>query len=280
MKKRIFQFSPLVFLLTAAACGNVTQQTSAKRGAIVLGDTSTIVTETDTTYLSDLVSDITPKEFVQSAVAKPEEKAPEPEEKPATTEKTTAAETSTAAGFTIDFGQGVKVVMTGITTKEFQQQDPEKDAGVSYAVATGDFLNSNMHISGLQEVKIRQRYQSYLVLNSGKEELSLQNMGGYLSDWQDMTLKNSAGEAVLDMSGLAHLKFKSFSNGTLENAVRRAARSARMTRSDLNDWLQKIRKTRSANDAPCLLKLDNVQWQISGKTSQGRSFFKTIRMDI
>lgn len=280
MKKNIFRLTPVFALLTFASCQNIEKQVQGKSGAIVLGDSSTIVTETDTTYLSDLVSDITPKEFVQSAADKPTEKAPEPEDQPTTTEKTDPAPAPSTKGFTINFGEGVKAVMTGITTKEFQQQNPEKDAGVSYALATGDLLNSDMRISGLQNVKIRQRYQSYLVLSSGKDQLSLQNMGGNLSDWQDMALKNTSGEAVLDMSGLSHLKFKSFSNNTLESAVRRAARSERLSRSQLNDWLKKIRKTRSADDEPCVLKLDNVQWQISGKTSQGRAFFKTIRMDI
>lgn len=248
----------------------------------MLGDSNTIVTETDSAHLSDLVSDISPRELIQPDTEALPENQPKAEKKPDIKVKPEAATAATqsAKGFTIDFGQGAKLVMTGITTKEFQQQDPEKDAGLSYAIATGDLLKSDLHISGLKDVKVKQRYQSYLVLSSGNQQISLQNMGGYLSDWEVMPLKNSPGDVVLDMSNLAHLKFKAFSNSTLENALRHAARPARMSRSDLNDWLRKIRRTRSANDAPCVLKLDNVQWQISGKTNEGRSFFKTIRMDI
>lgn len=279
----MLRLTPALLLLALASCRNAAKPAQTSTGAIVLGDSGTIVTETDSAYLSDLVSDITPKELVRAA-AKPQEKtaeeSPETKEKPNTGTETTPIPSRDTKSFIIDFGQGIKVTVTGITTKEFRQQNPEKDAGVSYAITGGDLLKSDLHISGLKNVKVKQRYQSYLVLSSGNQQLSLQNMGGYLSGWEIMTLKNSSGDAVSDLDDLAHLKFKSFSNRTLENAVRRAGRSARMSRADLDDWLKKIRRTRSANDAPCVLKLDNVQWQISGKTNEGRPFFKTIRIDI
>lgn len=275
------RFIPVVFLFGIAACQNISNQIQSTPDPIVLGDSSTIVTETDTNYLGDLVSDITPKEFIQSAV----EKAPETQRQPATVAPTETAEpvtkpTVASSGASINFGQGVQVVITGITTKEFQQQNPEKDAGVSYAVATGDLLKSDMHISGLEDIKVKQRYQSYLVLSANNQQLSLQNMGGYLSDWAIMPLKNDATESVVSMSGLANVKFKTVSNSTIKNAVRRAARSSRMSNTNLNQWLKAVSKTKSANDEPCVLKIDNVQWQISGKTKDGHRFFKTMRMDI
>src|SRR5690606_20435455 len=139
---------------------------------------------------------------------------------------------------------------------------------------------SDMHISGLEDIQVKQRYQSYLVLSANNQQLSLQNMGGYLSDWAIMPLKNDATESVVSMSGLANVKFKTVSNSTIKNAVRRAARASRMSNTNLNQWLKAVSKTKSANDEPCVLKIDNVQWQISGKTKDGHRFFKTMRMDI
>lgn len=267
-----------VFIITFcfSACQNGIEAESSNRfGAIVLGDSATIVTETDTNFLKNNVADLEPQELVQTLSVKPENQEPAAQIEAEKELPSTPTASTNEPVFTINFGRGVLVTFTGITTRTFRKQDPEKDAGVSYAVVTGELSESVLKITGIKNLKVRQRYQTYLFLQSDEEELSLRNMGGYLSDWKILPANTSS----FSLEDLKNLNFKSVSYNTIRTATSRAARTARLSSQKTNFWLQKIRKTRSANDEPCLIKLDNVQWQVSGQASDGRSFFKTIRLD-
>lgn len=272
--KKAFSFIwILVVVFSFNACKNGIETGNKHRGPIVLGDSASIVTETDATFLQDNVADLEPRELVKTLPKKKEEPAAT---QPIKTEET-ASDLKTARGtaFTIDFGRGAQVVFTGIRTQTFQKQNPEKDAGVSYAVISGNLSESTLKITGIKKLKVRQRYQAYLVLQSGNSILSLQNMGGYLSDWKTLQFNNSS----VSLSDLKNPGFKSVSHNTIRTATSRAARSARLSKQKTNFWLQKIRNTRSVKEEPCQIRLDNVQWQISGQTNDGHRFFKTIRLD-
>lgn len=277
------QITCCLFFATAlvlfGSCSGELNSGNAHRGAIVLGDSSTIVTEADTTYLSDQVADIEPQaegKPVSASAPDTEKKAevsqPTPDN---TTPKTAEANAAAVNGFTIDFGQGVKVSFPGITARSYQQQNPEKESGVSYAVTSGNLSKSNLVVTGLKNITVRQRYQSYLELQSGKEKLSLKNLGSYLSDWESL----SGNSTSFSLKLLQNIGYKSISQNTLRNGLRSAARSERLSRSETNFWINAIRRTRSAKDAPCRVEMDNVQWQISGETASGRRFHKTIRLE-
>lgn len=276
------QFTSFLFVAAAffylTSCSGDLDSGNTHQGPIVLGDSSTIVTETDTAYLNDQVADIEPQQLIQHATQEPAATSKEQPPLPKETPKPAAATEETPShinGLTIDFGQGVHVSFSGIATREFQQQNPEKEAGVSYAITSGDLPESNLIISGLKSIKVLQRYQSELLLKSGREKLSLQNMGSYLSEWQNISGNGSS----FSLNSLQNIKYKSVSHNTIRNGVRAAARSGHLSRSATNFWIDAIRRTRSANDAPCQVELDNVQWQISGKTASGKSFHKTIRLE-
>lgn len=280
MKKVIFSVAAFtaVCFAVASCSNNNSHQTHA--GAIVLGDSSTIVTEKDSNYLKDQVADLEPQATTNTKTDSTPTQSATPPASPAIP---AAADTKTSQslaaaqpdGFLIDFGQGFQAEFSGIKTKSFQRQDPTKGAGVSYSVTSGDITQSNLSVSGLKNMQVRQRYQTSLYLVSGREKLHLQTLGSYLSGWN--TLKGYQNTFALNK--LQHLTFKAVSHATLENALRREARARRFSRQKLDFWLKAIRRTRSANDAPCRIELDNAQWQISGQLSNGRNIHKSIRMD-
>lgn len=276
------QFTSYFFVAAAflylTSCSGGRDSGKAHSGSIILGDSSTIVTEADSSYLNDQVTDIEPQQLLQPS--SPAQDSLVPKTASVTKERESVTPTSPVPaqrdnGFLIDFGQGVQVSFLGIKTRSFQQQNPEKDAGVSYAVTSGDLSKSSLNISGLKNVKVRQRYQSSLLLKSEGEVLSLENLGNYLSDWQGL----SGNGKIYNLKSLQNVRFKPVGHNTIQNGVRHSARSSRLSRQKTNFWLDAIRKTRSANDEPCQIKLDNVQWQISGETASGRNFHKTIRLE-
>jgi hypothetical protein len=272
LKKSIYYCCFIIFIGGISACGD--QPSGNKKGAIVLGDSSTIVTEKDARYLQDLVLDIEP------AMPAPEqEAAPQKPEVPAPATVSVPQKTEPpATGFTIDFGN-VKAVITGITTREFQKQNPEKDAGVSYARSTGNLAQSTLVLYGLKDVKVKQRYQTSLYVESDLGKLVLDNLGSYISDWVEISGKTSGKTVELDLKALQHPKFKSFSNAALKNALSRAAKKQNLKRAILNKWLAAVKRTRDAGDPPCKVELQNVQWQISGVDAKGKRIFKTVRID-
>lgn len=267
-----------IFLL-ASSCNSPSERPQLNEGAIILGDSSTIVTETDSQYLKNNIAEINPKQFIRKAVASVVDSTPKPKKNP-DQDKLVAPSREEPTGFTIDFGKGVKLTFSGISTREFKEQFPQKASGVSYAITSGNLTESKMILSGLKDVTIKQRYQTHLLLESGSQKLSLQNIGGYLSDWKALKTENSSGNMIASFADLSHLGFKKVSHQTIRNGVRRAARSSRMSQKETDEWLQRIRHTRSAQDAPCSIELDNTQWQIYGTTSDGQRFFKVVRLDI
>lgn len=275
--KQVFSLVLGVFFLGLISCNSGPKLHNEHKGAIVLGDSSTIVTETDTAYLSDRVADLESNRInSEDTSGQAKDTSSKPTDTIAqTTEKATQQPVQPGL-FTVNFGQGVTVSFSDLTTRTFQQQNPEQDAGVSYSITSGNLSGSTMTISGLKNIQVEQRYQSYLILKSGSKKLSLQNIGGYLSDWQ--TLSASGGDYSL--SGLNNLDFKKVSHHFIRNATSKAAHASRLNRRETDFWLHAIRRVRSAKDAPCRIKLDNVQWRIFGQTTSGRNFHKTIRMDI
>ena len=119
MRLRTAPLFSLIFLLASCAdSGN------EERPPIVLGDSSTIVTETDSAYMSDFVSDIQlqqiPEDTVSSTAASDTARdsatsATEPDnskQTPAPNEK----------GLSIPFGE-VTLFIPGIEVKSYRQQD-------------------------------------------------------------------------------------------------------------------------------------------------------------
>jgi hypothetical protein len=98
-----------------------------------LGDTSTIVSETDSQYLKDDMLDWEPSKKAITGAAPVEKPASKPAE-PAKTEepaKKEPAKEVIASGYTIAFGS-VKIVFEGITANDASRQNAEKQDGLSY----------------------------------------------------------------------------------------------------------------------------------------------------
>jgi len=261
-----------------ASCGNERSNTAA--GAIILGDSSTIVTERDSQYLKDDILDFEPKNTVATAeAAKPDTvvKAAAPAEKPEEPVKP-SPKFAEAAGYGISFGN-VKIVFEGIGANDAGRQNAEKQDGLSYVVKSGKLAGAKIHVYGAKDVTIRQRYQSRLALNSSLGTVDLRNLGLYTTGWKNVNASRSGAEYVFALTDLNRIAFSNVNNAKIKNAADKELRNRRSSKRTIQNWMKEIGNVRSANDNPCDIILDNLQLQVSGTGTDGKAFRKNIRMD-
>lgn len=219
--------------------------------------------------------------------ATPEKPAPVAAEKPAKVETPATKEPikepvseKIASGYTIAFGS-VKIVFEGINANDASRQNPQKQDGLSYVVKSGDMERSKIHIYGAANASVKLRYQSRLTLNSKLGTVDLRNLGLYMSGWENAPESKSGGQSAFSLNDLKNdIAFSSVNNNKIKNATDRELRNRRTNRKVIESWMKEISRTRSANDKPCEVILDNVQLQISGTGTDGKAFRKNIRMSV
>jgi hypothetical protein len=273
LKQYLLYISALGIL--TASCGN--ENATSKGGAIILGDSSTIVTERDSQYLRDDILDFEPNNATETASPKADAavKATAPAEKPR--EPVEQPKSTTAAGYSINFGN-IKIVFEGITANDANRQNAEKQEGLSYVVKSGKLAGAKVHIYGAKNATIRQRYQSRLVLNSKLGSVDLRNLGLYTTGWKNVNASKTGAEYVFALTDLNNIAFSNVNNAKIKNAADKELRNRRTNRRTIQSWMKEISKTRNANDSPCDIILDNLQLQVSGTGTDGKAFRKNIRM--
>lgn len=275
LKSNLLYIAVAAFLFSA--CGG--DNDNVKAGPITLGDSTTIVTETDAKYLKDDVSDLEPERRKASettttatppAAEKPKEEAPVAAAPP--------TKQNVVSGYTIAFGN-IKIVFEGITANDANRQNPEKQEALSYMIKSGNIAASKIHIYGAKDATLKQRYQTKLQLSSPLGTVDLRNLGLYTSAWKDNAGSQSGGAPTFNLNDLSKLSYNTVNNNKIKNATDRELRKRHTNRSTIQSWMKEISRTRSASDEPCRIELDNLQLQISGTGADGKPFRKRIRMN-
>lgn len=264
--KRILYLLPVVVITISCNNQKITNNNSNK--PIILGDSSTIVTEHDAKYLQDFdFGDAVPMAApsLQSEVVTP-----------ATDTVIEATNTvSVADGQNIAFGS-VKMMFVGLNLKEIRKQNPEKEDGLTYTLLSGQMNKNKLSISGVKQVRVRQRYQTRLSLSSDLGLVDLRDLGMYTSEWSNLPYKNG----VIEMTGLDKVDFTQVNNAKIKSALDKELRKRKTNSKVLQSWMNEVKSVRNANDKPCDVILDNVQWQISGTDIKGVNFHKNIRLEL
>lgn len=271
----------LLGILVLQSCG---EDNPNKGKPIVLGDSSTIVTETDPTYLQDFVADIKtqpqaqPVEQAQADTAA-KQQAPKQEEPAKETQQTAEQpkqEAPTGKGLTMAFKE-VTVFIPNISVRTYKQQDLTKANGASYELSSGNINGNQIKTSKGNVTRVSQRYQTIVVAKNELGTLVLESLSK-LSDWQALKGgSNSYNISGLDARNLDYIKA---SPASIKNAVSRAARNKRMSRNTEQKWVNSVKNVRSANQKPLSVVLRSVMWKVEGKDEKGKPFQKQIRMDI
>ena len=253
-------------------------------GPIILGDSSTIVTETDPVHLQDMVQDLRPavEEALDTVVAAavaapPKDTAKAITNTPPPEEKTPPAVQPPGNGLNIAFKE-VTVFIPNITTRSFGRQDLQNARGATYELSTGNIAGNQLKILNGTVQKVMQRYQSVIALQDGNRTLPLESLGVHSSEWQP--LKGNGSNFPITGLESTRLDYIEASPVAIKNAVTQATRKARMNKNEASGWQNLARNVRSAEKAPCTILLRSVSWRVEGKDAKGKAFNKEIRIDM
>lgn len=272
----------LVFIGSAilfAACGNSNTNKKAEGEAIVMGDASTIVTETDSAHLRDIVADLKPAEAVKDTpVAKVDSAAKKPDGTVTNVENTPppVQATPNTNGLTVAF-KDVTIVIPGVTAKAAGKTDPKKSNSATYQLTGGNIRNNSLQISGANITNVSMRYQSEVSIKNNLGTLELDGLGS-TSGWK--TIKGNKN--VYAISGLEdkQLATANVNASTLKNAINKEGRQRRMNKKTLQAWQNSVRNVRSANQKPMVVGLRAVMFKVDGKDKAGKAFSTQLRIDL
>lgn len=274
---RIFSTLFIIAVLSLLqACQS--SESAHRRGAIVLGDPTTIVTETNPAYLSDNVADFElPKEQVQ-------EEKPAVVEDPVPTETPVVAEPKaevaaeapqTKGGLDVPF-VGMPISISNMQARMGRQVDWHKAHGASYTTNESNFNGKTLSIKAAHILKVMQRYQTIVLVQTSNGKSYKLNLPTSTSDWQ--TLKGNNGNYAV--SGLAKNQLKygqSISPAVLKKAIQQLARVQRLNHKEED---QLMRSIRNVHQVPCVVALQSVVWKISAKDVSGKPLERELRMDV
>ncbi len=271
-----------IFLLTGISlllfsCDNTP---IGNRGPIVLGDSSLIVTETDEEQLKDLVTDLKPD------IPRAEDNYAEEEEEEAAdtdTVKTAVKEAEPEKPTALPEGKGLRaefrqvtVVIPGLNVRLGSNPNLKKAYGAAYFLNGGEINGSTMHLTG-EITRVSQRYQSIIILKSDFGDIPIGKLL-HTADWEEIKGNNN----VYPIKGLdpKHLKYKSANSSSRRYAVTRAGQRRRLSRRNVQELVNSIRRVRSVKQKPFYGALKTVMWKIDGKDKDGTPYSKQIRIDI
>ena len=263
-------------LCTGVSCGNMSG--NKNHGPIVLGDSSTIVTEKDSQYLRDMVMDIQPVTAPQKEETTPAKDTAAKKQPLKDTATAAGRQEATVPGLAIDFGDA-KVVLAGLDAAQPKRQDPQRESDLSYSLRSGEPGNGKLVFYNAKNVTVKQRYQTRLLLKSELGTVDLRELGLYTSGWNTVPAAAKGNTQSFDLNALLRPSFSQVNNNKVKNAADRELRKRRAGSKTIQSWLKEIRSIRDANDKPCEIELDNVQFQISGTDAKGKPFRKNIRID-
>ena len=249
-------------------------------GAIVLGNPATIVTETDTQNLRDMVIDLQPALLPDTVAAKSDSPKKDSPAVAATGAATNAGATAPlpadATGLKADFKE-VSVLISGIAVKQAGKTNLTNAGGAVYTLQSGNIQGSILRISCATLLKVSQRYQTVILLKTANQTFYLDDLDG-TTDWAPITGSNGA----FTITGLApnQLKYETANAAEIRDALAQMCRKKHYNAKRKSELMNAIAGVRAVNQAPLHVFVRSVMWKIDGKDNTGKIFSKQIRIDI
>ncbi len=258
------------FVAVAGLLASCEEQGKGGKGPIVLGDSTTIITETDSAYLQDMVLDYQP-------TVKPQEQpaaTPKPADTPATTQATETVPEQAVAKEQPK-GKGLDIDMKVFAL--FIPNIAAKGSGSTYMLTKGNLSGNQLRVTEGTVEEVEQRYQTVVVAESSLGKLVLDNLST-LASWKPL---KGNGKAYT-ISGISDRELASpkITSSSLRSAITRAARKQRLSKTQTQKWLNSVKNVRRANQKPLSVELRSVMWKIDGKDAKGKPFSKQVRIDL
>jgi hypothetical protein len=259
-KKTLFIIYSLGILCLTGCKDSVVNHGNKK---INLTDASAIITETDTTFLGNVVEDITKTNTTQNTKQIVNEVIQQVD---SVKEASTIADTETN-----------DVNGTNIECKEFTVTFGllMNQAGDHYTVTSFDKLaNTKVQTNGIVNPSIEQMYFTKLKVKIGNEEFVLEDLQEYKT--KPVLLLKTENVFTGDATAM---QFREVNNKSILLAVDRAMRKAGKGRVELEKLPKLLAKTNSFSDAPCVVFVNAVHYKISG-TKNGKKVNELIKISL
>lgn len=262
--------------LLAASCDGSSENSKAAGKPIVMGDPSTIVTEKDSVYLQDMVADLRPGEIpADTAQAPAVDSTAKKADTLAKAEKAPELETPKLSGLTAAFKE-VTISFPGLSGKSAgKQKDLQKSNDATFQLTGGNMDGAALQVSGATVTNVSMRYQTGVRIKNNLGTLELDNLSS-TSSWK--TVKGSNSYSI-DIPAGNKLETARINQGTIRNALTKAARQKRLNRKTQQQWEKSVKNVRGAGK-PIDVYVRAVMFKIDGKDKAGKSFSKQIRVDL
>ena len=253
---------------------------SKNHGPIVLGDSSTIVTENDPQRLKDLVADlqpVIPEPKDSDAAVTPIVATTDTSKKTKTIAAAPAVQASLpdVAGLKAEFKE-VTVLIPGLSAKQAGKANLQNSNGAVYTFVAGTVNGNTIRVTG-NITKVSQRYQTIVVLKNELGTLPIDGLS-ITTGWDALKGSNNQYKITdLDQKSLDH---PNASVNAIHSAVMKAARRHRFSRKKIAEWENSVRRVRAVNQKPLYIMLRSVMWKIDGKDANGKIFSKQVRVDM
>ena len=272
----------LCFTILCFSCNNNSNK-AINHGAIVLGDSATIVTERDPKKLLDLVTDLKPE--IPPAI-KTDTVVNTPVAVKDTIKKTAATVTpvSPAAtpvpnvpGLKAEFKE-VMIIIPNLNAKLAGKPNLSGANGAVYTWLNGPIDGAILRTRTKGTItKVSQRYQSVVGIKNKIGTLPLESLT-VTTNWE--AIKGGGNSFPIKGLDPESLEYPKTSNASIKNAVSRAAAQRRMNHKKVQEWVNSVGNARTPTQKPLTVMLRSVMWKIDGKDENGKIFSKQIRVDI
>lgn len=241
---------------------------------IILGDTSMIVSEYDSTYLQNQTADISPAKTKSSERQITEMMVQVDSMKASKKLETETVKPERIQGFTINFSE-CTVIFNGLLAHALQTtQDERKLNSVSYLKDGGQFMEMKLKVDGLTDVRVEQRLTTKLFIEVENERIELNDLGKFMTQWYNLAGKDNLFFSV----GNNSTGFHTVDYTKIKNGLDRELRKKKKDRKQIETWMKAIAATKAYTDAPCFVKVVSSQWRIWGM-KDGKKVQKLIQFD-
>lgn len=248
---------------------------------INMGDPATIVTETDSQYLTDLVTDLNmtdrrPVTIAEEKADTAKEETPTQEEdKPILPSQPTQGNLMAQDGLKVPFPQ-VTMFIPKIETRTYQKFNFETAYGASYEITDGELDGNYLVLQSKGEITdVYVRHQSIIVARNELGMLPIESLKE-MSEWK----KIKGDNGVYKIDEVNKLVRKKASNKSIRNAVDRAARERNWSAGGRRQWVNNVRNVKSTSQKPLAPELRAIMWKVIGKDENGRPFQRQLRIDV
>ena len=279
-RKRTFIFDGMSRTLSFLICIPFLLQLSCKdqstpaRKTIEMGDTSSIVTETDPAFLENKTEDISPANR-KSTEGKITSMMREVDSAHSAQKLEQEGNSTPVQGFTIHFAE-CDVVFEGLSAHALKNtQDERASNSVAYLHDAGNLDEIALQLNGLEDLKVEQRLFTHLLIQIDEKTYTLNDLGKFITPWATLAGKDTKFISL----GNNSLQFFQVTQEKLKAAFERELRKKHLNHNAQQSLLQLLKKTRSYTDAPCKVEMVSSQWRITGKKN-GKRIQKLVQIDL